>query len=317
MSRRLSKAWVQFRREKWLLLLCFVLSFFAWQIIRNNISFPLRIDDIPVEIDVPSGWAVLDKTFDTVDIRLLGSREDIRDLNRGPLRIVIPVPEPQRSDEMVVKLESRYLKGNPTAAKVVGFHPSEIEIRLDRKGSKRLPVKAAQKGSLPEGLEIERVICSPATVQVTGAQQQLDKMENIHTEPIDLQNRVATFKDNARIALPVDGRLRVEPDRVSVEFVLETRSTKVTFENIPVHVMCNPNEQRSFAVRPLTINITVRGLQQRIDEIRASDIRAFVSCTELIETTGYELPVSVDLPEGVSLVQTEPAAVIVEIGNRN
>ncbi len=317
MSDRLSRFWSNLRKEKWLILLCLVLSFCSWQLIRRNISFPLRMDGIPVEIDVPQDWAVLNRSFDTVDVRLLGSREDIRDLSRGPLRIVVPIPEPERGTPMVIELLPKYLKNNPTAAKVVSFNPAEIEISLDQEQVSSLPVKATLNGSLPDGLEIERIVCKPATVLVTGAKQQLESMDNIHTEPIDLKNRQSSFKENVRIQLPQGGRLEAQPDRVSVEFILEARNSQTVFEKVPVRIMCSPGERRQIDIQPRTINITVRGQQHRMELLRSADIFAYVSCTELTENTGYDLPVIVDLPSGLQAVKTDPPAVHVEIGNSN
>jgi YbbR domain-containing protein len=317
MSGRISRIWTQLRKEKWLLLLCFVLAFFAWQAIQRNISFELPVANIAVEVEVPEGWAVLDRSLDAVDVRFLGSREDIRDLNREQLRISIPVSSPERGRTMVIPLVDRFLKNNPTGARVVRFNPSEIEIRLDRETEKPLPVKAAPTGSLPEGLEIESMTCKPASVLVRGAQQQLEMMENIHTEPIELKNRQASFKENVRIALPQGGRLQAEPDRVAVEFVLVARISSAVFEKVPVRVLTNPGERRRIDIQPVFINVTVKGQQQRLDQLRSAELFAYVSCVELAENTGYDLPVIVDLPAGLQLVKTEPAAVHIEIGTAN
>lgn len=317
MSNRFSRFRSSVWRDKWLLLLCFVLAFFAWQAIQRNIGFELPVSNIAVEIEVPDGWAVLDRSLDAVDARFLGSREDIRDLNREQLRVSIPISGPERGTTMVIPFEARYLKNNPTGARVVRFNPSEIEIRLDQETERALPVKAAYIGDLPEGLEIESIVCKPASVLVRGAQQQIEVMENIHTAPIDLKNRQSTFKENVRIALPQGGRLQAEPDRVSVEFTLVARSSTAVLDEVPVRILSSPGARRRIDVQPLSVSVTVRGQQQRINQLRSADVFAYVNCMELTENTGYELPVIVDLPTGLQVVRTEPAAVKVEIGNVN
>ena len=96
----LSAYWEQIRREKWLLLLCLVLAFLGWQGIRRNIGFEVSVSNIVVDVDAPEGWAVWDKSVQKVNILFRGSREDIRYLNNEQLKVVIPVPEPQRGTEM-------------------------------------------------------------------------------------------------------------------------------------------------------------------------------------------------------------------------
>lgn len=316
MKNSFSTLWFQVRKEKWLLLICFILAFLAWQGIRKNIGFEVSVSNIAVDVDAPSGWAVWEKSAHRVNILFRGSREDIRYLNNEQLRVLIPMPNPKRGEEMVVRLSKTYLR-NPTGAKVVRFSPSEIVIKLDQEGEQLLPVKAAIKGSLPEGLEIERIVCNPASVRVSGARQVLDGMENIHTEPIELKDRQTSFKESVPVALPQIGRMQVEPDWVTVECVLEMRNSTEVFDKVPVRVMCASGEHRKIEVEPKTISITVQGQQQRIEQLRSAEIFAYVSCHDLNESTAYDLPVAIDLPNGLQLVKTDPTVVNVVIGNSN
>jgi len=318
MKHRILQIWSQLKKEKWLLLLCIVLAFLAWQGIRSNIGFEVSVADIVVDVDVPEGWAVWDKSVGKVNILFRGSREDIRYLNNKQLRVVIPVPNPEQGKEMVVELKSKFLE-NPTSAnaKVIRFSPDKVVVKLDQEGEKLLPVKAAVNGSLPEGLEIERMACTPATVRVKGARHVLDEMENIHTEPVELKNRQSSFKESVQIDLPESSRLTVDPEWVTVEFALEMRSSTTVLEKVPVRILCAPGDRRTIDVLPLVINVTVRGQQQRLEQIRSADVFAYVSCMELAESTGYDLPVVVDLPSGVQLVKTDPTVVHVQIGKTN
>ncbi len=316
MKSRLSKFWYQVRKDKWLILFCLALAFLGWQGIRKNIGFEVSVSNITVDVDVPSGWAVWEKSVHRVNIVFRGSREDIRYLNNEQLRVVIPMPEPEHGEEMVIKLSEKYLR-NPTGAKVVQFSPSEIVVKLDQENDRLLPVKAAVTGSLPEGLEIDRIVCTPASVSVSGARQVLDEMENIHTEMVDLKDRQTSFKESVPIALPQAGRMLVDPDWVTVEFFIEARNSTETFEKIPVRTMCSPGDRRNIDVQPQTISVTVQGKLQRIEQMRTADVFAYVSCYDLEESTGYDLPVVVDLPSGLQLIKTDPVVVHVEISNGN
>ncbi len=314
MKNRLSRIWQRLRNEKWLLLTCVILSFFAWQGIRKNIGFEVSVSDIAVDIDVPAKWAVWEKSVHRVNIVFRGSREDIRYLNKEQLRVVIPIPDPKQGEEMVVKLSNAFLR-NPTGARVVRFSPSEIVVKLDQESERLLPVKAATSGSLPDGFEIDRIVCSPASVRITAARQVLDNMEFVQTEPVALETRQGSFKASLPLALPQASRMRANPDWVSVEVFLETRKSTRIFEKIPVRTMCAPGELRQIQVQPQSLSITIRVQQQRIDQLQPEDLFAYVGCYDLTESTGYDLPVVVDLPPGLQLVKTDPPVVHVEIGN--
>lgn len=316
MSSRLSRLWSQLQREKWLLLVCFVLAFISWQGIQRNIGFEVPVSNVVVDVKVPDGWAVWQKSISKVNIRFRGSREDIRFLNNEQMRVVIPITNPIRGQEMVVKLEQKFLK-NPSSANVVRFNPDEITIMLDQESERLLPVKASVDGSLPEGLDIERIICTPASVRVKGAKQELDGMDNIHTESIDLKDRRASFKESARIAIPQTSRMRTDPEWVWVECILEMRSSTHVFEKVPVRILSAPGEHRQVDVKPQFVSVTVRGQQQRIEQVRPTELFAYVNCALLAESTSYDLPLIVDVPSGLQVVKTDPAVVHVQISTSN
>ena len=306
--------WKNMQKEKGLLLLCFTLAFLAWHVVRENIGFEVSVPNISVEVELPAGWAVWEKSIHHVDILFSGSREDVRYLNNGQLRIVIPLADPTAGDEIHIKLSEKFLQ-NPTGSKVVRFSPSEIFVKLDRKSERLLPVKATINGSLPEGIEIDKIVCTPASIRVSGAEQVLNEMQNIHTEPIKLDDRQTSFKESVPIALPQAGRVRVDPDWVSVGFSLVQHTSTQEFDNIPVRVLCASGDTRQMNLHPKTIKITVTGQEKRINQMRTADVFAYVSCAELTESTGYDLPVITHLPSGLKLVKTQPAVIHVDIEN--
>jgi hypothetical protein len=302
------------RKEKWLLLLCLTLAFLAWQAMRRNVGFEVSVSNISVDVDLPEGWAVWEKSTYHVNILFRGSREDIRYLNSGQLRVVVPLSDPEAGGEIHIRFLEKYLK-NPTDAKVVRFSPSDIYIKLDKESERLLPIKASTEGSLPEGIEIDKIVCTPASVRVSGAEQILSEMQNIHTEPIKLNDRQASFKESAPVALPPIGRIRVDPDWVSVDFTLEQHTSMQEFDDIPGRILCASGEKRQMGLQPKTIKITVKGQQQRIEQMRTADVFAYVDCADLTENTGYDLPVNVKLPAGLQLVKTDPATIHIRVEN--
>ena len=314
MKNRFPRLLEALQKEKWLLLLCFMLAFLSWQGIRKNIGFEVSVSNISVDVDLPEGWAIWEKSVHHVNVLFRGSSEDIRYLNSEQLRVVVPLSDPTAGDEIHIKLLAKHLK-NPTSAKIVRFSPSDILIKLDKEDERLLPVKAAIAGSLPEGLEIDRIVCTPASVRVSGAEQILSEMRNIHTEPIKLTDRQASFKESVPIALPQVGRIRVDPDWVSVDFMLEQHTSTQEFDDIPVRILCASGEGRQMELQPKTIKIMVKGQQQRIEQMRTVDVFAYVNCADLTESTGYDLPVTVQLPSGLQLVKTDPATIHINVGN--
>ena len=63
-----------------------VLAFVTWYAIRSVINFETVVSDIPLTIQVNPGWAILDRSAQTVDVLFRGSQEDIRYLNRDQIK---------------------------------------------------------------------------------------------------------------------------------------------------------------------------------------------------------------------------------------
>lgn len=317
MNARLSKLWKNLKNEKWLLLLCFILGFLSWQAISIKIGLEIPVSKVSVDIDVPDSWAVWEKSVHQVDILFKGSQEDLGYLNNEQLRVVIPITEPTAGEQLQIKLSEKHLK-IPPGTTVVRFSPPDIFVTLDQKSEALLPVKATITGSLPEGIEIDRIVCTPASVRVSGAQQVLALMKNIQTEPVDLKDRQNSFKISVPIALPQAGRMQVDPEWVSVDFILAQRSNTEEFADIPVRILCaTGGTPRTMKITPPTIKITVKGQQQRIEQFRTANIFAYIDCSGLHESTGYDLSVNVDLPEGLQLIKTDPAVIHVDVTNPN
>ena len=313
---KISNAGRQFWKDRYLVILCFILAFLGWQSIRKTIGFEVSVSSIAVDVEAPANWAVWEKSMQRVNIVFRGSREDMRYLNSDQLHVVIPVQNPVHGEEMTIKLTDAHLK-NPTGAKVVSFSPSEIVVRMDQEGERQLPVKATVSDELPEGLEIERIIATPASVTVAGARQVLDGMENIHTEKIDLKDRQTSFKESVPISLPQLGRMSSDPDWGSIEVILVARDSTAVFEKVPVRIVCDSGQERRIDIFPDTVNVMIKGQKQNIEQLKNTELFAYVNCHDLTEAASYELPVVIDLPADIQAVKTEPAVVKVDITNIN
>lgn len=87
------------------------------------------------------------------------------------------------------------------------------------------------------------------------------------------------------------------------------------FLNRPVMILARSNETNSFKVQPRTVNVTVRGSQLVLNQLKEGDLQVFVRPLGIGEPTG-PLPVQVYAAKGVSVVHVEPRAVVVDHSDR-
>jgi YbbR domain-containing protein len=288
-----------------------LLAFTVWQTVRENTSFEVVVKDIPVTVTAGEGRAVLDQSTDTVSIRFRGSRDDLRFIGSDQVEVKIDLSDRNDRLRRTVKFSPRYVKA-PPRAHVAQFDPSEITVTIDREVERVLPVKVVLEGELPQGIQMEQSVCTPATVKVRGAERLLSELEQVRTAPVSLDGRYNSFK--AHVAVASAGQpWTVSPERVTAEVSLTERVVTRRIENSTVRPLLASNDPRVIKIRPEKVTVTLRGSPQRITDLNERDVYTYIDCTELTEPADYQVSVRADAPPGLQVEKIEPAAVQVTV----
>ena len=294
-----------------LLSLCLAVA--AWYAIRDATSFETVIKDIPINVRMDAGWAVLDASASDVDVMFRGSATDIRFLNRDQVSVDVDLRGKQVLGATTVSLVSRNVR-SPGGARPFRVDPPQVTFSIDQEGDRSIPIKAEIVGELPDGVEVERIECSPATVTLHGPARRLQDVDLLLTEPIDLEGRIRSFALNKSVRLPTDTwTARVEPDRVEVRVTLAERSTRRTLEDVRVSALRGMRGGTSIRVSPDRVKVVLEGRSDEVTSLDASTVLAFVDCTQLEPGQKMELPVRVQAPSAVRIVEVQPAMILTDL----
>jgi len=297
-------------------LIALVLAAVTWYAIRSAISFEMTVTDIPLTIQVDDGWAILDRSAKAVEVMFRGSREDMRYLNRDQIKVVLDLRGQPMKGSVTAPLHLQNINA-PGAARPVFIQPAEVTLRLDQEDEKQVPVKADFLGSLPEGYELEKVACTPASVLVRGPRQRLREVQALRTAPIDLEGRIRSFR-KPRLTLLQPSEIwtvRLEPSEVAVEVAIVERSSSSEVADVPVKAVVKPGARPKLSLWPTKVTVSVKGRAELVKAVGPDEICAFVDCSELDKAAKYDLPVKVTLPAGVTLAGVEPATIDVNLSN--
>lgn len=296
-------------------LLSLLLATIVWFAIREAISFETVISDVPVHIRHDEGWAVLERSDETVDIRFRGSRADLAELTRERIKVTVNVRGDQTNRaRIVVKITPDNIKA-PGGARPVHIEPEQITFSMDREGERMIPVKAEIQDKLPDGFEIEQIVCTPATVLLRGPLSKLQDVDAVHTMPIELEGRVQSFKTRrSLVAPPAVVTARLDPDRVQVELTVVEHSATRRFEGLPVGVLRPPGPATSSDVRPERVDVEFQGRDAVLKNLTLESIHAYVDATQLGAGSRYELPVQIFAPSGLRVLSVKPDVVSVQLG---
>ena len=300
-----------FGRNRMMKLFCLLMAFAVWQAIRENTSFEMVLNDVPIMVAAGEGRAVFDQSAGTVNIRFRGSRDDVRFVSSDQISVMIDASG--RTDRLrhTFKFSPRYVK-TPPRVHAVQFDPPEVTVTMDREVERVLPVRAVLEGDLPSGIQLEKTVCTPASVKVRGAERLLSELEQVRTVPVSLDGRYNSFKTQAPIA-SADQPWTVLPERVAVEVLLVERVSTRRIENSYVRPMLASDDMRTVKVRPEKVSVTLRGSPQRIADLDERNVYTYIDCSELTGPAEYEVSVRVDVPDGLQVEKVEPPAVRVTV----
>jgi len=189
----------------------------------------------------------------------------------------------------------------PKEAEVLSITPESFRVKLTRFAEKTLPVKPNIIGKPAPGYEIaEEVRVEPKEVLVRGPKDVLDQIEAVPTEPVSVEGiRTSYTRTGVRLAEHI-GQALIETDR-TVDIRIDVRRvwSSRRFEGLSVRALI-PQEF------PYTIrlsekrDITVKGPQEVVAQLKPEDIRLFVDVSGLIPSNEpYRSKVLSALPEGL------------------
>ena len=315
MSARPSRIKDAVTQNKGLKLLSLVLAGVAWYGIHKVISFESVIRDVPLKIMVDEGWAILDRSVNSVDILFAGSQGAIRSLDSEHIEVEVDIRGEPRGGSIVVPLLNKKVHGVLGGARAVQVRPSEVTLSLDQEGDDQVPVKVDIVAEPPVGYEVEKVVATPASVKIFGPLQRLKEVDVLRTAPLDLKGRARSFEIRMPVTPPSERWVaRIEPDSVLVNVTLVERGTTKDLEDVRVHALVDAELGPSLRVWPNKVHVVLSGRSDLVENAKREDLRAYVDCTQLEATANYTLPVRIDAPPGVTVKSIEPPTLEVELG---
>ncbi|HEY8240058.1 MAG TPA: CdaR family protein [Kiritimatiellia bacterium] len=302
------------RTNRGIKVLALGLAVVSWYAIQEAISSEAIIKNVRMHVLADEGWTVLDQFPPEVDVMFRGSDQDLRFLQREQVAVQADVRGKSRDGVMVVKLRPENVKA-PTGARPISIVPSEITLSLDREGDKEVPVKADIAGTTPEGFDVQKVVCTPATVVVHGPKQRLASIDSVRTEPIDLAGRARSFRLSKSLQPPAEGWSgRVDPDTVRVDVTIMEGSSHVEIELVRVSALIQPDRRELIRITPATVKVTLSGRPDQLAKLDKDKVMAYVDCSALQPGPGVNLPVRVQPPAGLEVAVIDPPMIIAELG---
>lgn len=286
----------------------------VWYAIRAATSNSTVVTDIPLTIQPPPDWSVAEVSARTINVAFLGTRDDLRYLNRELIKASVDARGRTDNAAFTVVLGPAHVNA-PGTARIDFIRPAAVTVRLDREIAKQVPVKVETQNLLPDGYEIDKMVVTPATVQLSGPAKRLADVESVGTVPVDLDGRIRSINAR-RVPLALGEQLagvKVDPPAVTLDLGIVERSVSSVYADLAILPMVAPGRAARIDLEPEVATLTVKGAPELMKTLKADDFRLFVDLAGMSGAGPAQLPIRAVLPGGVGLVRTEPVNATVRL----
>jgi len=210
----------------------------------------------------------------------------------------------------------RTVKINPESLKFPEFieyqlldlSPKEVQVILDRRRTRRVPVHVQLQGAPAEDYVVWAVDVHPESVTVSGPAKLMGRFKAVSTEPIEIGGRTKPLKKRVKLLSP-SPRFTVEPRTVEVQVQIEPLKV-VTLSGIPIVLHVRRGYQGTAI--PGSLQVVLKGPRPIVDTLKPTDVRADLWITKF-RSGKYKFAVHPRYPRLLELQAQDPETVLVTI----
>jgi YbbR domain-containing protein len=270
---------------------------------------PVVSREVPVRVDlgtVPPGLDVRDPVVSQDPVTVSGPDSSVRLVVAALARVRL---DPAGLDvNETVGLQPIDAAGDVVPG--VDVEPSSVRVTIQigsQLSTRTLPVNPVVTGTPDPAVQITSVEVQPALVTVEGEADALAGLVAIDTRPVTISGATSDIVTEVGLDLPT-GVAAVGVEQVRVTITIRPRTGTRTYE-AGVQIV---NGDPSLAYQPAVdrVLLTLGGTLDALDAVDAARLTARLDVAGLPAGTSA-VPVTVSLPDGVSLVSASPADVAV------
>lgn len=292
-------------------ILALVLACAFWGIVQGEEILEVNRRVI-VNIKVPNGYAIKGAETRIKDATMRGSRAllstFLSDYNTKPIEAVIPIPE-GKVGQLRFRVDKEYIRNWDNRIRLT-VHDPYINVFVDVKDSKKVPVREFLKGVPADGYIIEKSIVKPNAVLITGLKSEIAAVEEVLTEPIDVENLSQTKSFEAKLVAKDLPKAGISVEKVTVNLMVGEKKVNKRFGSVPVEVV---GSDFVTAVKPRFVSIVIQGTPGVLSFVSRTDLEAFVEARDLEAGQKHVRSVQVKIPPDTVLIETFPPTATVEV----
>ncbi len=266
---------------------------------------PVRV----VTGEIPAGLDVRPPEIDRESIQVSGPASLVQRVDRAEARVPIePAGIDINRDVVLVPVDTQ---GDPVLG--VDVEPPAVHVRiavLTDGQTRTVPVTPVVEGSPAPGFELASIVVDPLVVTIEGDADELAAVTTAPTAPISIEGATETIERDVELALPV-GVLTVGDGMVGVRITLRAVAGTRTFS--AGVALEGALADRTYTLSTNRVLVTLGGSVADLDRLESREFNVEAAVGGL-GPGQHEVPITADLPAGLTLDTASPPSVIVTVG---
>lgn len=272
----------------WRKVIALFFAVLVWERVTAKLDVSQKMRSIPVSISMP-GYVLLENRQVRVDVELKGSQQHLNRLTSRDIEINVTIDNPKKGLNKVII--SKHNITVPKGISVASITPNDIDIYLDKKMMKKIPVKLIYSGSLLDGYAINPLLIIPQEVTVTGPESIVKAMKYIKTEPITLRKDfVEDFDCQSKLDLE-ERNISVNPKEISARIEVYQKFNIRKFQNVSIKPFGYLPDGSRFTIEPANAAVILKGLKNVVEVTTPDDFKVFVDLSNIDAPGEYTLNV--------------------------
>ncbi|MCB9681560.1 MAG: hypothetical protein H6733_08835 [Alphaproteobacteria bacterium] len=255
---------------------------------------------------VPDELVSVPPLLNSANVIVQGPRALIRRAQGERPRIVVDVRD-AGVGRHAIRLDAIDIDGMPGGLTVVAYSPEVVEVSLDERTRRMVPVAPARVGRPAEAHAVSVTRVVPDVVEVSGPREIVDALTQISSMPFDISG----WSESRAVPVALDlprGVETVEPWNGEAEVVITSLTREQTIQDVPVVLT-------DFAYEPAPgserLTIKVVGPSDVLLGMRLDHVIAKVELPRDADADHYTATYDADRPPRYEIIVPDPEEVTV------
>ena len=268
---------------------------------------PVEVD-FKLEVNPPDGMVVTNEVPDFVHVTLRGPWANVRSFDSEDLKpVVLDLAEtPPGELSRPIDLSLVRPPGGMTALSV---RPEKVELNLDFRVERSVPVEADIIDRPAFGFDILAVHIEPKEVRVVGPRSKVGTLDFVSTRPLAVDGQTEDVTLEADLRTPAVG-VRLLERRVRVVIEINEEFVTRSFANVRVSV---DNAPQGIRIAPNAVTVSLKGPRRLVDNLDPTALEVYVDAQPEVDEgrRSFEKVVALRAaPERTVLVNPIPNVVL-------